>query len=343
MPHRPTETSDHQGPNRPATSADVGRLAGVSRSTVSLVLNEVPGQSIPEATRERVRQAAKRLGYVPHRQAATLRRGRSSTVLIPSPPGRLGTLVARWIDDVEAALEANGFSVMLYGDRYTSGEDAVRRWLSMRPLAVLTLGGADFPDASIAALRRGGVQAVIMTDAGPREGAHIFRFDHVAVGALAVSHLIERGRRRIGVLVPQEPLLQTLAERRYSATARFSADVHFERIGADLTQDSAAAVADTIVKKELDGVVAFNDDYAMLTLAGLLDRGIPVPSQVAIVGADDQPVSAFARPSITSIRLTLPAPENVLSILRSVGADPDRNDSSFHELPAPLIVPRTSA
>src|SRR3954466_13335828 len=48
---------------RPPTAADGGRLAGVSRSTVSLVLNEVPDSRIPEETRERVRVAAAQLGY----------------------------------------------------------------------------------------------------------------------------------------------------------------------------------------------------------------------------------------------------------------------------------------
>ena len=72
---------DMTSARRPPTSADVARAAGVSRSTVSLVLNDTPGARFPEATRARVLAAAADLGYVVNRAAADLRRGASRTVI----------------------------------------------------------------------------------------------------------------------------------------------------------------------------------------------------------------------------------------------------------------------
>lgn len=325
---------------RPATSADVGKAAGVSRSTVSLVLNDVAGQSIPEATRERVRAAAAQLGYVPNRQAAALRRGRTDTVLIPSPPGRLGTLVAAWIDEVEAALESRGYTVLLYGDRNDRGARAIRRWIEMRPLVVLTLGGRDLGDDMIAALHRGGIRTVIMTDDRPRLGAHVFHVDHAAIGDVALSHLGARGRRRIGLIAPRDDMLVPIADRRWAHAADDPDIDRIETVYADLEERDAARIARAVSDHRLDGIAAFNDDFAMLALAGLTDAGIRVPDDVAIVGADNQPQSALSRPAITSIGTSLPLPEDILGLL-----DPTATPGaeSFLPLPPPQLIARATA
>ena len=75
---------------RRPTSADVARLAAVSRATVSYVLNDTPHQSIPEATRRRVLDAAAELGYTPSAAARALRSGRSDIVLASCRTGRSG-------------------------------------------------------------------------------------------------------------------------------------------------------------------------------------------------------------------------------------------------------------
>src|SRR5207302_10665646 len=70
-----------QAPQRPPTSADVARLANVSRATVSFVLNNVWDSRVSEETQERVMKAAEELGYVPHAIARSLRAGRSNLVI----------------------------------------------------------------------------------------------------------------------------------------------------------------------------------------------------------------------------------------------------------------------
>jgi DNA-binding LacI/PurR family transcriptional regulator len=75
---------DH--PAKRVTSADVARAAGVSRTTVSFVLNGRPGWSIPDETRNRVLDAARELRYRPRAAARALAAGRSDIVLLSCPP-----------------------------------------------------------------------------------------------------------------------------------------------------------------------------------------------------------------------------------------------------------------
>ena len=79
------------------TSADVAAAAGVSRATVSYVLNGVHDR-ISERTRERVFDAAERLGYVPNAVASALRAGRTEVVLLALPSWPLGPAVAEWVE-----------------------------------------------------------------------------------------------------------------------------------------------------------------------------------------------------------------------------------------------------
>ena len=87
-------------PAAAVTSADVARLAGVSRATVSFVLNNTQTHRVSDATRTKVLAAADALGYVPHAAARSLRAGRNNLVLIPAAVSAIGRLVSGWIDDL---------------------------------------------------------------------------------------------------------------------------------------------------------------------------------------------------------------------------------------------------
>src|SRR3954452_7624144 len=95
------------------TSTDVARAAGVSRSTVSFVLNDAPGVRIPAATRERVHAAAAELGYVANRAAADLRRGASRTVLGVFDPDRIDSLSMQYLPDFTKVMHDAGLTLVV--------------------------------------------------------------------------------------------------------------------------------------------------------------------------------------------------------------------------------------
>ncbi|MFF4319264.1 LacI family DNA-binding transcriptional regulator [Streptomyces sp. NPDC001568] len=322
----PTTTTNT--PPATTTSADVARLAGVSRATVSFVLNDTQGHRVSDATRARVLDAARRLGYVPHAAARSLRAGRSNLVLMPSSVSAIGRLVSDWVDDLHGELDRHGYTAVLHAGRFADPVDAARAWAELRPAGVVALDGDRFPPRAAELLRRAGVRGLLAFAAHPVEGVHTVGFDHAHIGATAAEHLIARGRTRIGVVVPQERGLGTLARPRLagaeSVAARHMATV--TPLELAYTRESATGLARRWRDLGLDAVFAYNDEYATLLLHAFRAEGIVVPDEVAVVGSDDLVLSAFQQPALTSVRLELPSPARIADSLHeliSTGTAPE--------------------
>ena len=143
------------------TSADVARLSGVSRTTVSYVLNGTAGTSISEATRRRVLDAAAELGYAPSAAARTLRSGRSDLVLCVLPDWPVGPVVETMLDHLADELAVRGLSVLVH---HVRGERPLADlWRAVTPRTVVGL--TPFSPDEVRAMRRAGIQ-VVDTDAG---------------------------------------------------------------------------------------------------------------------------------------------------------------------------------
>ncbi|MEU9475891.1 LacI family DNA-binding transcriptional regulator [Streptomyces sp. NPDC048191] len=324
------------------TSADVARLAGVSRATVSFVLNNTQAHRVSEATRAKVLAAADTLGYVPHAAARSLRAGRNNLVLIPAAVSAIGRLVSGWTDDLHTELERYGYTAVLHAGRFTDPGSAARAWAELRPGAVLALDGTSLDAAGADVLRRAGVQALMAFAPGPVEGVCTVVFDDQRVGALAVDHLVAQGRRHIGVVMPRERGLSAFAEPRLagarSVAARTTATV--TPVELEYTRASAAELANGWAERGLDGVFAYNDEYAALLLAVLRDAGVAVPDDVAVVGCDDLVTAALQRPALTTIRLDAPSAAQVAAALHTL-----METGTAPPLPGvePVLVRRESA
>ncbi|MFG2990305.1 LacI family DNA-binding transcriptional regulator [Streptomyces sp. NPDC048257] len=290
------------------TSADVARLAGVSRATVSFVLNDTQGHRVSAGTRARVLDAAKQLGYVPHAAARSLRAGRSNLVLMPASISAIGRLVSDWVDDLHSELDRLGYTAVLHAGRFADPLDAARAWAELRPAAVVALDGDRFTAPAAEVLGRAGVRGLLAFAAHPVEGVHTIGFDHTRIGATAAEHLIARGRTRIGVVMPQERGLGTLAEPRLagaeSVAARHMATV--TPVELAYTRESASALARRWRSLGLDAAFTYNDEYAALLLHALQSEGIVVPDEVALIGCDDLVLSTLQQPALSTVRLDLP-------------------------------------
>ncbi|MEV6950423.1 LacI family DNA-binding transcriptional regulator [Streptomyces sp. NPDC051183] len=302
------------------TSADVARLAGVSRATVSFVLNDTQGHRVSAGTRARVLDAAAQLGYVPHAGARSLRAGRSNLVLMPASVTALGRLVSDWVDDLNTELERLGYTAVLHAGRFADPLDAARAWAELRPAAVVALDGDHFTGQAAELLRRAGVRAMLAFAARPVPDVHTIGFDHAQIGATAAEHLIARGRTRIGVVMPQERGLATLAEPRLagaeSVAARHMATV--TPVELAYTRESATGLARRWADLGLDAVFAYNDEYAALLQYALRAEGIGVPDDVAVVGCDDLILSALQEPPLTTVRLDLPSAARIAGALHDL-------------------------
>lgn len=306
-------STDRPTPSSPVTSTDVARLAGVSRATVSFVLNDTQGQRVSAATRERVRAAAKQLGYVPHAAARALRAGRSDLVLLPASASALGRLVSDWVDQLHSELAGHGYTVVLHAGRFADPVAGARAWAELRPAAVLALDGERFTEPAAELLRSAGIHALVSVSARPIPGVHHLAFDHADIGAIAVRHLVSRGRQRIGVVMPQERGLNAFAEPRLGGAQGVAASCTATVVPLELSYslESAAALVERWPDLGLDALFAYNDEYAALLVHAFQDAGVSIPGEVAVVGADDLLQARLQRPQLTSIRLDFPTAAQV--------------------------------
>ncbi|MFJ6726160.1 MULTISPECIES: LacI family DNA-binding transcriptional regulator [unclassified Streptomyces] len=342
IPNTPAPTPP-SAPRSVPTSADVARLAGVSRATVSYVLNNTGAVRISEPTRRRVHQAAKDLGYVPHAAARSLRAGHSRMVLMPAPPAYAGTLYNNFVHDFQAALSRLDYTVVQYGAGGLHGDEAARAWAELRPVAVL----APVPglgQEGVDVLKRSGARAVVTIGPEPVEGAHALLTDHGVVGRLAARHLYARGRRRFGVLMPELPALRMFSEPRLAGVREglHGTDATVTPLPLAYTEESAAALVPRCRALGLDAVFAYNDEYAMLLMCALHDEGVRVPEDIAVVGADDLMLGRLLRPRLSTVRIVLPSGRRLADLVdravRTPGAAPES-----HELSGATLIHRDSS
>jgi DNA-binding LacI/PurR family transcriptional regulator len=334
------------------TSADVARLAGVSRATVSYVLNDAAGGRVGRETRLRVREAAEKLGYVPHAAARSLRAGRTGVVLMNSPDAVWGPLFNDHVSSLRTELRARGYVLVIYGDTGAgAGSEAVaRQWAELRPAAVLApLGGNPTP-AAVELLKHAGTRAVFTLSEGKVPGAHALNFDQRSVGAAATAHLLRQGRRALGVIVPADRTLELFSLPRLAgvqaavdATAlpAGGAPIRVERIELDYTEEAAARLAADWPSLGLDALFAYNDEYAMLVLSAFQDAGITVPDHVSLVGADDLMLCRLLRPRLTSVSLPMPTGEFLAALIDRLVQNPDGPEET-HDYGEARIVVRES-
>lgn len=309
----------------------MARLAGVSRATVSYVLNNTSAVRISEPTRRRVHEAAKELGYVPHAAARSLRAGHSRMVLMPTPHVAVGGLYSQFFNELQWALSRLDYTVVQYGGVGLRGDEAARAWAELRPVAVIVPSGGLGPEG-VAVLKRSGARAVVMLSPEAVDGAHVLILDHGGVGYSAGRHLIERGRRRIGVVVPQEPGLGIYSRPRLEGIRRAVNGTEATVTELPLAYDEQAAgrLAANWRSLDLDAVFAYNDEYAMLVMRALQDEGIGIPDEAAVIGADDLMLGRLLRPRLSTVHLDLPAGRDLAELVdravREPGLAPTTHD-----------------
>ncbi|MFJ5800280.1 LacI family DNA-binding transcriptional regulator [Streptomyces decoyicus] len=327
-----TDRTGSRATPTPPTSAAVARRAGVSRATVSYVLNGQAAGRVGARTQARVRAAAEELGYVPHAAARTLRSGRGSIVLLAAPADTapvFGPLFTHFLAGFQTALHRLGYTGVLHGAPAGSPMAAARAWAELRPAAVLTLHGPPLDAPAVELLHRSGTAAVLTHGPSAPPGAHCLLLDQREAGLRAGEHLLARARRRIGVVRPAEPGLADWAEPRLAgvrAAAAGHPGAEVRPLGLARTEESAAALAAAWPQLGLDAVFAYNDEYAMLLMRALQDAGHTIgadgPDRLAVIGADDLLLARLLRPRLTSVRAEITPPEQIAGLVAALIRDP---------------------
>lgn len=292
----------------PITIADVAERAGVSKTTVSRVLN---GKGELDAlTAARVRRVIDELGYVPSRGAVSLARGRTRTVgmLVPS-------LTWEWISEVLQGIvdvvESAGYGLLLF--TCNRGDESLRQFLTQVSAkafdGLLVIEPEGTLDA-IARLYAGGLPVVLIDDRGNPPPFPSVATTNRDGGDAAARHLLRLGRR--------SPVLVTGPERFGCSEERTrgfrdvyrdaGVDIGAERVvdGDFTTEGGRAAVARLVAAGVgFDAVFAQNDLSAAGAIQALHEAERRVPQDVAVIGFDDIPLAAHTNPPLTTVHQPL--------------------------------------
>lgn len=282
------------------TSAQVAKAAGVSRATVSYVLNDTPGRVLSPQTRATVLRVARELGYQPNPLARSLQRGRSNTVLFPLPGVPSNHVLDTLIEACTGALSARGLSLVRDSSVHDDPVAQAAAWADLAPAAVLDLA-LHHDDPALARLKDRGVP--VLSAALPQEQAWESTGDVFArrQRLAALEYLVGKGHRRIRCVFPRSLPVDPRTERALLTDARkvvggAGGQLVVDRVEID---ELARSVAGWDVLP--DAVVAHNDSWAIAVLTALQHRGVRVPEDVAVMGGDDEPLARAVTPALTTI------------------------------------------
>jgi len=280
--------------HRHVTSNDVARASGVSRATVSYVLNNDVRQSIPPETRERVLKAVHDLGYRPFTPARILRVGHSQLVLAVLPFEQVDPAMARSLKVLEEGLAAHGFTLIWHvGLHTTSGSSHPSS--NLTPAVVVSF--ADETEPAIADfLTQFNVPILSMTTSANRQ----------LVGRAQVAYLVERGHRRIVFTMPErsdvQRLVQVHLEGVRQGCAAFSLEPPLVQVMPSTRVGTQEAITKLLSSQPSPyGVCCYNDEVAFAVIAAFTDAGIRIPDSAAVIGCDDIPLAQFSIPALTTI------------------------------------------
>jgi DNA-binding LacI/PurR family transcriptional regulator len=297
---------------RQAKSQDVAKLAGVSRTTVSFVLNDVPGVRISEETRQRVLDAARELDYYPTAAARSLASGKTQRIglILGEGQERLAAdaFLPIFLQGVTASVHRRGYLLVMQLAEDVPSREAYLRLIREQQVDGLILSGPRSDDPLLAQLEMERFPLLLhghlsgykspCVDVDNRTGAY-----------QAVSHLVALGHRRIG-FISNAPLSYAGAEERLVGYQQVLAehdiplDDNLVRLATFLPQAGWIAMKELLALPERPSAVfAASDVVAFGAMSAIHDAGLRIPEEVAVVGFDDIFLAAYAHPPLTTIRV----------------------------------------
>jgi LacI family transcriptional regulator len=288
------------------TIADVAREAGVSRQTVSRVLND-KGE-ISASTRESVTRVIERLGYSPSGIARSLATNKTLTVglVVPDITNPFFPEIARGVEDVA---RDRGYEMFLCN----SAEDPEREERVLRALEDKRVDGtiicsSRLPEERLIPRLRRQSAAVLVNRLAPPELAGSIRVADAEGTLKVVNHLLDSGRRVIGFLCGP-PNSHSAGERtRGFREALSDAGTRIdERLIRPCPPNPEGGYEEALAllsgRRDIDGLACYNDLVAVGALRACAELGLQVPDDAAVVGCDDIMVAGLLSPALTTLRV----------------------------------------
>ena len=297
---------DRESRQKPVSLKILADYLGLCPATVSVVLNNVPGRSIPPETRDRVRAAAQKFNYQPSLLARSLRKQRTFTVgvLVPELSDGYHTLVMSGIGD---HLMSEGY--FYFSAQHRHKADMVEEY----PRLLVGRGAEGI--IAIDTLLQHEMPIPIVAVAGHRKitGVTNVTLDHRRAAELTLRHLHQLGHRQIAFMRGQS--FSSDSDDRWRSLLAVAKELGIEirpELTIQLERDLTSPELGYPVVQELlqnrrafTAIVSFNDIAAIGAIRALSDANLRVPEDVSVIGFDDIQVAAYHNPRLTTIRQPL--------------------------------------
>lgn len=326
-----TKRASTSGSGRPVSLKTLAEHLGLNPSTISVVLNETPNRSIPEATRQRVREAAKKFGYEPSHIARSLRSKKTQTIGIMLPEMGDGYHSQVLNGVAEVMMRENYFFFTVY---HRHRKDLVAQY--PRLLQARGVEGILTIDTKLQSVP--GIPTVSVANHAPLEDISSVILNEEVAAMQSLKHLHDLGHRKIVFMRGQS--FSSDSDVRWEATVATA-----RGLGLQVRKDLTIWLQKDTVTPELGfpdmtqllrrtrdftAVLCFNDISAIGIIRSLADANLYVPRDCSVVGFDDIPAAEYQIPRLTTVRQPLLemgrtaasallrkiAGENVESILR---------------------------
>ncbi len=293
-----------------ATIRDVAREAGVSIATVSYVLNNT--KHVSEETRRKVLEAARRLGYRPSNIARGLRARRSHTLGYswhPMPGGQINVILDTFLESMAAAAARRDYHILAYPTSTLSDEVSFyQEVLEAERVDAFVLSNTNYDDPRIRFLMETGVPFVAFGRANPDWDFPWVDVDGAAGMRKAVAHLVALGHQRIAFIAWPEGSLSGEERLRGYREGMAAAGLSLRdewivrgEASHDVGYQAARELMALPPSLRPTAIIAVMDLMAVGAINALLDQGIRVGQDVAVVGFDDIPLARYLRPSLTTL------------------------------------------
>lgn len=333
-------------PTRRPTLADVAAASGMSKSAVSMILNERPGSRLSPEASARVREAAEALGYRANPAAQSLRWGKTRTIGLVSDRVTVTRLATGMISGALRTARAHGHTVLMAETEGNPAHlaEAVASMVHQRVDGIVVA----LMQARLITLPHvpDDVPVVIANGTTPGDHPNVLPEEYAAGRGMA-EMLIRAGHRRIGVVGElenaEDPLVSVTIPQRFQGI--------YDVLGeAGITPESTtlptwnprtgytAAQRMLTAHPDLTAIVACTDAVAMGVYQAAHRIGLAIPEDLSVVSFDDEELAAFLRPSLTTARLPYidmarSATEMILGL----------RDLTHEVVPMPLIVRQSVA
>ena len=348
--------SQHEQQRRPPTLEDVARVAGVSRATVSRVINDI--RNVDSRIRETVQAAISQTGYVPNQAARSLVTRRTGSVaLVVSEAedrqfddpfvGRLfaDPFVGRVITGCISVLQPRGVNLVLMLADTEDARERLGSYLRQGHVDGVLLISTHPDDPLPSMLIESGLPTVLSrSPSTPIPISYVDAAQQVGA-ALAADRLVERGCRQVATISgPMDMPASRDRLRGFREAMARHGQAFIPSAEGNFTQESGARALHELLERhpDIDGLFAANDLMAQGALLALHDRGVAVPGQVAVVGFDDSSAAMACRPLLTTVRQPVEDMAAAMAELLLIHVD-DRRQRATSRIFEPSLVVRESA